>query len=122
MKDQTNCSPPNTVIGIETLDFFIPVDKLRHCSPPNTVIGIETHPDHLLGLRKQIVALLIPSSVLKQDDNIFRATAEGHCSPPNTVIGIETSYRASDHSCRMHCSPPNTVIGIETFSQKLNLS
>lgn len=36
------CSPPNTVIGIETRGTpHTPSSLLTNCSPPNTVIGIE---------------------------------------------------------------------------------
>ena len=61
-----HCSPPNTVIGIETRLHDRQQWPDQDCSPPNTVIGIETPHDRVKRLRcEHIVALLIPSSVLK---------------------------------------------------------
>ena len=62
----------------------------QYCSPPNTVIGIETAEFmHERPCYAPIVALQIPSSVLKQlifcDCHICHSLI---CSPPNTVIGI----------------------------------
>ena len=135
------CSPPNTVIGIETRLEKHTITFLPHCSPPNTVIGIETFSVRFgTGFRGVIAALLIPSSVLKQCFAFFMILLLGiaallipssvlkhllvrlvkfkmnYCSPPNTVIGIETYGGIS--WCFVHilnCSPPNTVIGIETI-------
>ena len=65
-----NCSPPNTVIGIETSMIRFSKEGPGNCSPPNTVIGIET-----AQYKKEFPWLK-------------------DCSPPNTVIGIETSAPA----------------------------
>ena len=60
------CSPPNTVIGIETPLLRKPRQKPRNCSPPNTVIGIETREARRAGSSRMFIAALqIPSSVLK---------------------------------------------------------
>ena len=136
------CSPPNTVIGIETLRqtsgllsqlliaaLLIPSSVLKqpanpsrsssarsHCSPPNTVIGIETKPyPTLMAKRPRIAALLIPSSVLKHRSDAALESPYRDCSPPNTVIGIETPRAAMRSHISSYCSPPNTVIGIETL-------
>ena len=62
-----------------------------NCSPPNTVIGIETCNRQNRFLRSlQIAALLIPSSVLKPSNLLVLTDGRLYCSPPNTVIGIET--------------------------------
>ena len=64
------------------------------CSPPNTVIGIETNvAPSTVSLELGIVALLIPSSVLKRFEIQFKMIHIGNCSPPNTVIGIETIFK-----------------------------
>ena len=42
-EDDRHCSPPDTVVGIETDDFVNRADvDTPHCSPPDTVVGIET--------------------------------------------------------------------------------
>ena len=63
---------------------------LSHCSPPNTVIGIETRSSSNAEPPqcRPIVALQIPSSVLKLEPSMAAKRKEKDCSPPNTVIGI----------------------------------
>ena len=90
------CSPPNTVIGIETPLSSSDKSLSTNCSPPNTVIGIETR--------------ILQPPLTK---------ALSYCSPPNTVIGIETTRLTVVISRRTYCSPPNTVIGIETSYLKV---
>ena len=87
-----NCSPPNTVIGIETGHVSLhSFHSVVHCSPPNTVIGIETAlARYERRVAAHIAALLIPSSVLKRSWLWRQLRHRRHCSPPNTVIGIET--------------------------------
>ena len=85
------CSPPNTVIGIETADHSIHYEVFSNCSPPNTVIGIETSRYvRYVSSSSEIVALQIPSSVLKQYVRNQVGLEMYDCSPPNTVIGIKT--------------------------------
>ena len=64
-----HCSPPTTVLGIETIRSFIVLVRLDiYCSPPTTVLGIETHTRRYRGNRRssRIAALPRPFSVLKR--------------------------------------------------------
>ena len=114
--NQVYCSPPDTVVGIETatdkekLDndiivaLLIPLSVLKqassraeiiwieNCSPPDTVVGIET-PKYIGAsfTTSAIVALLIPLSVLKPAHKLAVKCSVWYCSPPDTVVGIETS-------------------------------
>ena len=46
MNQVDDCSPPTTVLGIETReDRLLAIDKVFNCSPPTTVLGIETFRD-----------------------------------------------------------------------------
>ena len=89
---------------------------LNDCSPPNTVIGIETYRKKKRSTYGKIAALLIPSSVLKlvvmigsSLDNIIAALLI-----PSSVL--KPSFRLPRFQQSLYCSPPNTVIGIETAS------
>ena len=96
---------------------------IYHCSPPNTVIGIETTLLYMLLHHDLLIAaLLIPSSVLKPVTLPLTTRGLRHCSPPNTVIGIETSIMFSVRRNSANCSPPNTVIGIETIQRRNHLN
>ncbi len=63
------CSPPDTVLGIETPSFATTISQRSHCSPPDTVLGIETNTYAPVNLAlPDIAALQIPFSVLKLAD------------------------------------------------------
>ena len=112
-----NCSPPNTVIGIETSQrrtrcYFGAV--IAALLIPSSVLKLRTRLE-VCQLLHAIAALLIPSSVLKQIFFAYLVSSFSNCSPPNTVIGIETSMIRFSKEGPGNCSPPNTVIGIETL-------
>ena len=134
-----NCSPPNTVIGIETIEsstwetwcmiaaLLIPSSVLKHhqlplrwtpaanCSPPNTVIGIETVSLSVRSMTFSIIAaLLIPSSVLKLfSAKSWRSNLKiAALLIPSSVLKQSGAYEEDE--IYDYCSPPNTVIGIET--------
>ena len=115
-----NCSPPNTVIGIETSQrrtrcYFGAV--IAALLIPSSVLKLRTRLE-VCQLLHAIAALLIPSSVLKQIFFAYLVSSFSNCSPPNTVIGIETSMIRFSKEGPGNCSPPNTVIGIETAQYK----
>ena len=70
--------------------------SISNCSPPDTVVGIETQPlPNRSAAAARIVALLIPLSVLKPSECSKYILFAKHCSPPDTVVGIETSFSES---------------------------
>ena len=84
---------------------FQPRCHTSYCSPPHTVLGIETILECVTQGSLSIAALHIPFSVLKRGGNIAISDWVYHCSPPHTVLGIETSWTRRTSAITMALQP-----------------